>query len=146
MTNCNTRACALAFFVVLGLFSAMASAEAPTMPSTADVAKNPGAPNISKNPVPPGPHPCKADADKLCKNIQVGKGMGHCLEENMDKLSPACKEKMNTDHPCLKDRLSLCGTAKTPQETRECMMKNKDKLSDACKARMSRVPNKKMGP
>lgn len=38
---------------------------------------------------------CKDDAQKLCKDIQVGRGrIMQCLKQHEDELSAACKEKM----------------------------------------------------
>jgi gas vesicle protein len=36
---------------------------------------------------------CKDDKQKLCKDVKPGEGrIKNCLKENMDKVSPSCKE------------------------------------------------------
>lgn len=38
---------------------------------------------------------CKGDAEKVCKDVKPGGGrIAHCLKQNEDSLSPACKEEV----------------------------------------------------
>ena len=108
-------------FVLIGLFAGIAMAE-PSQPMPM------AGGDLSS-------HPCKADADKLCPGTKPGKGLGECLEQHVDQLSQACKDKWMADHPCYADRTKLCPGMKG-KEALECMKKNKDKISAACKERM----------
>jgi hypothetical protein len=41
------------------------------------------------------PHPCAADADRLCKGVAVGGGAQlACLKAHKSELSPQCKTKI----------------------------------------------------
>lgn len=42
-------------------------------------------------------HPCKADRETYCKDVQKGGGrIIKCLRDNADKISPACKTKIDS--------------------------------------------------
>lgn len=39
---------------------------------------------------------CQNDIEKLCANVQMGEGrIAQCLENNVESVSPACKQAMN---------------------------------------------------
>ena len=84
---------------------------------------------------------CKADAAKVCKDVQPGEGrVVRCLVERKDQLSPACRQRIvegEQAHPCHADAIRLCKGVQ-PGEGRiaECMKRNEGKLSPACKARI----------
>ncbi len=89
---------------------------------------------------------CRADLDKLCKDIKPGEGRFlKCLKENDASLSAACKaklaehrEKAIKDHPCLADMEKFCqdvGPGKG--QIKECMKAHEAEFSAACKAKMA---------
>ena len=43
---------------------------------------------------------CRTDVQKLCANVQPGGGrIVACLRQNKDKLSDACKQRLQQMHP-----------------------------------------------
>ncbi len=94
---------------------------------------------------------CKADAEKLCKDIEPGGGrVMACLKAHESELSEGCKikkggkegekrEKRMGEGACEADRAKLCADVK-PGEGRiiACMKSHKEDLSAACREMMSK--------
>src|SRR5258708_10441836 len=87
-------------------------------------------------------HPCKDDAEKLCKDVKPGGGrIIKCLKEHEAELSAACKEvqakvaeRMKEIHEdCHDDVQKLCHDVK-PGRGRviRCLRRHHDKVSEAC--------------
>lgn|SRR4030066_853422 len=88
--------------------------------------------------------PCKADIEKFCKNIKPGQGrLAKCIKAHEKDLSPACKNRTETDREklpafikaCKPDTDALCRGIK-PGDGRliKCLKENKSLLSIPCKA------------
>jgi hypothetical protein len=88
-----------------------------------------------------GANPCRADAEKFCKDVKPGGGrIVQCLEQHVPELSGPCRasfEEAQKKHPCHADTQRLCKGVQ-PGEGRiaECMKRNESQLSAACKARL----------
>jgi hypothetical protein len=83
---------------------------------------------------------CKADAQKLCKDIQPGGGrVLTCLNRNANELSPACKEQMPNLIACDDAMRKICGGS-GPRKVRECVRDNADRLKAACQGHEPGVP------
>jgi len=86
---------------------------------------------------------CKADADKLCKQVQPGGGRTlRCLTANKDQLSALCREKIaqaKHRHPCMADIGRLCKNVQ-PGEGRidQCLRQHPGELTGACKSALDR--------
>jgi hypothetical protein len=86
---------------------------------------------------------CKADAEKLCKQVQPGSGrLLRCLASRRDQLSPACGQKIaeaEKRHPCMADIERLCGGVQ-PGEGRidQCLRQHQGELGGACKTAMGK--------
>ncbi len=89
---------------------------------------------------------CKADAEKLCKDVQPGDGrMARCLKQHEGSVSPACKnamlqarQKMQAlREACRSDAKQYCRGVK-PGHGRmlTCLKQNEGKLSEGCRAAM----------
>ena len=97
---------------------------------------------------------CKADLDKLCKDVKPGEGrLIKCLKDNEAALSDVCKaklaeqkEKAMKERPCMADMEKFCKDVK-PGEGRiiECMKSHEADLSAACKASMAEKKGQRMG-
>lgn len=86
---------------------------------------------------------CKADAETLCKGIEPGQGrIMRCMLDNKDKLSPACREKMDQvgkRHPCAEDAARLCaGSEPGKGRVGDCLKAHESELSAECKAQMQK--------
>jgi hypothetical protein len=98
--------------------------------------------------------PCADDVAKYCKGVKPGHGnIMHCLKENNDKLSVACKEKMSTPPPkdarkgtgaCREDIAKFCKGVK-PGEGRivQCMKARENELSAPCRDEMKKAKDMK---
>jgi len=91
--------------------------------------------------------PCKADAKKLCKDVQPGEGrIAQCMKEHEKELSPACKaniKKMKEKakevaEACQADANKLCKDVE-PGKGRimRCLKYHEGELSAACKEQMT---------
>lgn len=101
---------------------------------------------------------CKADAEKLCKDVEPGEGrIMKCLKEHESELSEGCKakggamkqkkEEWKKEHPegaaameaCKADKEKLCKDVE-PGEGRivDCMKSHKADLSSACRDMMDK--------
>lgn len=92
--------------------------------------------------------PCKADVEKLCKDVQPGEGrIVKCLKEHEAELSAECKAKKDEvkeemkekradmKEACAEDVKSFCADAKPGHGgILKCLKKNEASLSEACKA------------
>jgi hypothetical protein len=89
---------------------------------------------------------CKADAEKLCKDVQPGDGrMARCLKQHEASVSPACKDAMlqarqkmqALREACRSDAKQYCKGVK-PGHGRmlACLKQNEAKLSEGCRAAM----------
>ena len=87
---------------------------------------------------------CKADAEKLCKDVRPGDGrMARCLKQHEASVSPGCKEAMAQARQkaqalreaCRSDAKQYCRGVK-PGHGRmlTCLKQNEAKLSEACRA------------
>lgn len=100
---------------------------------------------------------CKADAEKLCKDVEPGGGrIMACLKAHESELSEGCRIKKGGQkgeagekHPgfaaCEADKSKFCAEVK-PGEGRivECMRAHKEELSSACREMMEKKgPGKK---
>ena len=55
-------------------------------------------------------HPCKEDAEKLCKGVEPGEGrIVRCLKQHEAELSAACKEKRDSFRELVVGRGRVCG-------------------------------------
>ena len=89
---------------------------------------------------------CKADAEKLCQDVQPGEGrIARCLKQNEANLSPACKDAMAQAHQkmhalreaCGADAKQYCKGAKAGHgRMLTCLKQNEAKLSEGCRAAM----------
>lgn len=103
----------------------------------------------------PGPVPaqeqaghgaCKADVEKLCKDVKLGEGrIARCLKQNEANLSPACKDAMAQARQKMQALRDACG-ADAKQYCKgvkhghgrilACLKQNEAKLSEGCRAAM----------
>jgi hypothetical protein len=88
--------------------------------------------------------PCKADYEKFCKDVKPGQGrIAKCMKAHENELSPACKNKIETDREkskafikaCKSDTETLCRGIKTGDgRIIKCLKQNESLLSAPCKA------------
>jgi hypothetical protein len=86
---------------------------------------------------------CKADADKLCKQVQPGGGrVIRCLEGNKAQLSTACRQKIEEAekrHPCMPDIERLCKDVQGGKgRVANCLKQHESEVTPACKAAMEK--------
>lgn len=94
---------------------------------------------------------CKADIERLCGKVDKGDGrIRKCIMENKDKLSPACKARLEKRkelrkenrsqfrEACKADHQKLC-KGKKGKEGMRCLMENKAQLSSSCKTVMEEL-------
>ena len=102
----------------------------------------------------PKDHPCMADMEKFCKNINGGQvEKMTCLKEHEADLSAACKARMakgkeegKVEHPCMADMEKFCKDVKGgPGEKMKCLKEHQADLSDACKAKMAKGKDEAKG-
>jgi Golgi apparatus protein 1 len=85
---------------------------------------------------------CKADAAKVCNQVQPGGGrMLRCLAASKEQLSAPCREKIaqaEKRHPCMAEIERLCKSVQ-PGEGRvhECLRQHQGELAGACKAALA---------
>ena len=54
-------------------------------------------------------HPCKEDAEKLCKGVEPGEGrIVRCLKQHEAELSAACKEKRDSFRERMQEIRAAC--------------------------------------
>lgn len=97
--------------------------------------------------------PCKADKERLCPNIEAGKGaVARCLKDNADQVSEACKaswaetksQLKDIKEACQADAQKLCSD-KQGKQKRKCLRDNRDKLSEACRNEIKELREKRKG-
>lgn len=97
---------------------------------------------------------CKADIEKLCKNVEPGEDrIMKCLKENEVELSAACKavaetmkaekQAINEPCPCVADRDKFCKNAKG-SDRNDCMNEHEKDFSEACRAKRAERREKVM--
>lgn len=78
---------------------------------------------------------CRADAKKLCANVQPGGGrIAACLRENESKLSPGCQGQLGTLEACAAEVKQLCPQAQDEAALRQCARSRRNEISDGCRA------------
>jgi hypothetical protein len=91
---------------------------------------------------------CRADVQKLCKDIQPGGGrVATCLKQHESELSPGCQQRMaearekgkEFAEACKADAGTVCKGVQPGQgRILRCLAENKDKLSSACRAEIDK--------
>lgn len=114
------------------IFAALLLSLAVSLPAMAQKAEKPSG-------------PCKADAEKLCKDVKPGDGrIKRCLKEHEADLSPECKEKgeelkkrlaekKEFEAACKEDTDKLCKGAEPGRGLKKCLREHKDELSETCR-------------
>jgi len=87
---------------------------------------------------------CRADVEKLCKDVKRGEGgIAQCLKQNEASVSPACKEAMAQMREkmqalidaCKDDAKQYCeGVQHGHGRIMKCLIENDAKLSEGCHA------------
>ncbi|MBK9293410.1 MAG: hypothetical protein IPM57_03045 [Oligoflexia bacterium] len=98
-----------------------------------------------------GSGPCKADAEKFCKDVKPGGGkMRDCLREHKDELSSECKARhsmmkekfKNFREACKEDIKTHCGDVKPgKRKIIQCLKEKESSLSAECKEAVQRKKN-----
>jgi Cysteine rich repeat len=79
---------------------------------------------------------CKADIEKICKDIKPGQGrIEKCLQRHEGELSPACRNLIAEERACEADVAKFCKGVK-PGEGRiiNCLKQHQTELSAGCGA------------
>jgi hypothetical protein len=89
-----------------------------------------------------GEHPCRADVQKYCPDIEPGGGRFlQCLEQHSDELSGACRQHVQHKQAAL-DRLrqicqpdvqKLCGDVPLDRDAFRCLREHRSEVSADCK-------------
>jgi cysteine rich repeat protein len=89
---------------------------------------------------------CKADVEKLCKDVKPGEGrIAQCLKSNEANVSAGCKEAMAQMHDkmqafmdaCGEDAKQYCGGVQRGHgRIWRCLKENDAKLSEGCRTAM----------
>jgi len=101
----------------------------------------------------PGGQACRADAEKLCKGVEPGKGrMAQCLKEHEAQVSGECKAHMEKMHEAMQARMQAFNEAcKADVETHckdvqpgqgrivGCLRKNEASLSASCREQIAKM-------
>ena len=88
--------------------------------------------------------PCRADAEKLCKDIKGGHKIWRCLRSHEEELSQACKDhfaalrekRKEFVKACGEDRKKFCKDIKHRKRGKiaACLKSHEAELSETCKA------------
>lgn len=92
--------------------------------------------------------PCKADYEKLCKDVKPGQGrILQCMKEHQADLSKGCRERLakakeklkqakaGFDNACGGDVKSFCGDAQDGRgAVMKCLRQHRKDMSDGCKS------------
>ncbi len=91
---------------------------------------------------------CRADVQKLCKDIQPGGGrMAMCLKQHESELSMGCRERMaeakregkEIAEACKADAGNVCKGVEPGQgRVMRCLVENKEKLSSGCREEIAK--------
>ena len=101
----------------------------------------------------PGRDVCRADVERLCKNVQPGGGrIAQCLKDNEASVSPECKEHMAKvsermhermqafDQACKGDVEQYCKDVQRGHgRVVRCLRDNEAKLSGSCKEQLAQM-------
>jgi hypothetical protein len=97
----------------------------------------------------PGRDVCRADVERLCKDVQPGGGrVAQCLKDNEASVSPACKERMAKvsermqafNQACKGDVEQYCKNVQPGQgRMMRCLHDNQAKLSASCKEQLAQI-------
>jgi hypothetical protein len=89
-------------------------------------------------------HPCAADAQRLCKDVEPGQGrIAACLKQHESGLSAACKERAASFREQLEQLTEACkndaqklaaGVQPGGGRIVRCLQQHSDQLSPECKA------------
>jgi len=89
---------------------------------------------------------CKADVEKLCKDVKPGQGrIAQCLKQNQAEVSPGCKQAMAQMHDKMQAFMEACGddTKQYCQDVKpghgrilKCLKQNEAQLSEGCRTAM----------
>jgi len=96
---------------------------------------------------------CRADVERVCKNVQPGGGrIAQCLKDNEASVSPACKEHMAKvsehmhqrmqafEQACEGDVEQHCKDVQPGQGRMvRCLRNNESKLSASCKEELAQM-------
>jgi hypothetical protein len=96
---------------------------------------------------PAAKNACADDVAKFCKDVKPGGGrLAHCLKQNEDQLSPACKSSIEESktrikeahQACDADAQKFCKDVK-PGHGRiiQCLRDHEKELSAGCRAKMT---------
>jgi hypothetical protein len=93
------------------------------------------------------PGACRADVQKLCKDVQPGGGrIAACMKQHESELSPGCRERMTETREegkeladaCKADAETLCkGMQRGQGRIMRCLAEHKDKLSSGCREKIA---------
>jgi Cysteine rich repeat len=89
-------------------------------------------------------HPCAADAQRLCKDVEPGQGrVAVCLKQHESELSAACQKRAASfreqveqlTEACKNDAQKFCaGVRPGGGRIVRCLQQHSDQLSNECKA------------
>lgn len=100
-----------------------------------------------------GVRPCRADAERLCKGVEVGKGrLAQCLKEHEAQVSGECRAHMEKTHQAMQARMEEFNEAckaDVEQHCRDvapgkgrvmgCLRKNEANLSAGCREQVAKM-------
>jgi hypothetical protein len=100
---------------------------------------------------------CRADAQKLCKDVEPGQGrVAQCLKEHESQVSSECKAHMDKMHEAMQARMQAFNEAcqadvekhcqgVQPGQGRvvACLRKNESSLSASCKEQMAKMDERR---
>jgi hypothetical protein len=106
---------------------------------------------------PAGQGACRADVEKLCKDVEPGKGrVAQCLQQHEAQVSSECKAHMEKMHDAMQARMQAFNAAcKADAEKRckdvqpgqgrmmSCLRKNESSLSAACKDQIAKMDERR---
>ena len=97
-------------------------------------------------------HPCKEDAEKLCKGVEPGEGrIVRCLKQHEAELSAACKEKRDSFRErmqeiraaCDEDAKKFCAGVQPGQgRIANCLRSHQTDLSQDCTAAIGQAKDR----
>lgn len=84
------------------------------------------------------PHPCMADAKKLCPDVKPGQGrIGACFKEHKHQVSAECSARIAEFHEeaqsCEAEEEKLCPDAAPGPARSACVREHLDQLSAECR-------------
>jgi len=94
-------------------------------------------------------HPCKEDAERLCKGVEPGEGrILQCLKQHEAELSAACKQKRDSFRErmqeiraaCEEDAKRFCaGVQPGGGRIARCLQQHQADLSEACRGEGQKI-------